>query len=374
MGDGITLGFGYTPVSLYTSLPALRLLVPKKLWLDYGQLNDGVRVISQKRKNNVTSLGLQYPVIAWEYDGQEDSADVAAGNTSARTCLDEFIELQTATDEAVLGFVKKWGVLDFCKWASDYVLEGYGSVNRYAKISELESEIDFREALDSTYTFTEWQIDRRLLRYWQSEHREEEAVFQVLSEPVETYRIHAQQVAAMIRIAAGLNHGELGSSDDWHTAQFIDNPKLNVIMDGMGAKHEPPPSPPQQVRQALPPNDLSAQKWWLSEIVNEWMRRAQVRPMLFWGRSEHAEIGLDENGPFSHARSVSVKRLLALQLATTIGGRFYRCPICRRWIAVKPDERKPREGKPCDDRTCKSEAVSRRVKRHREKKKGIEAT
>ncbi len=369
--------FEEVPINISSHPQSLRLLVPRKVWIEPVPPEGGVRTIFHMRMNRTISMNLTYPVIAWEFDSDEESGDGADGTNSPRTCLEDFLELADATDEAVLSFVGKWGVLDFCKWATEQVLEGCGTNDRQTEISRLQDNLHLNLDLVPTYTFAEAERDKRLIQYWQNEHREEEIVVRVFMEPVEAYRIYAREAAAMIRVAACLFNNGKGSDADWKQIVTGDNPLLSRVMDQNGTLFCGLPSPPASLADELS-DAISQERYWLAEVVNDWLGRANIQLAFFWGKLPHVELGLSQNDDYSRVLSVSCKNRLVLQLMTTLCSRFHWCRYCNdgkgKWHPYDHKVSKKRKGAICESKTCKSDALCERVRKCRASKKATEAS
>jgi hypothetical protein len=87
-------------------------------------------------------------------------------------------------------------------------------------------------------------------------------------EPVATWLGYASQARAILKVAAVLHEGKLGSNDDWRQIHMGQDRR---VMPPGGA----PPSD-------IPPGDLAEQRQYLTGAVNWWLKLGGIQPELQW--------------------------------------------------------------------------------------------
>lgn len=306
------------------------------------------------------------PHISWQ-------DNTAREGPNPEGCIEAFLQLTEATDDEVLGFCKKWGVLAVEKQHRVHVGKvDYGL--RAAEWENLISPAQDEELNDAILQTADWNAE---LSATIGQGEEEQSWY---AEPSNVYRIYARQLKAFLVLSTDVFEGKQTQPQDWQVAMLPKKPKAF-----------------QWPVELQPQPDLDIQRHFLSLLVTEWINKIGTYPRLRWEGSKRPVVGLDgarrykdssldqlrklRNAEYSMLRSVGMPdgdwinrqanlfTVLTLQMVamlTTQGG-IYRCDLCGQFF--NQPERKPRSDKKryCG-KDCKDEA-HREVVRQAYKKK-----
>jgi hypothetical protein len=181
--------------------------------------------------------------------------------------LTDFMRLHDATDEGILTYARRWGVLGLCEHGlpcshnqyPDGLLHGVRPCLPMLATSPRNAESDIR-----------------------------------LKEPVAAWRMWSRKAQSLINIGARLNQGKLARVEDWQT--------LKELRDfGLGATESEP----------FMANVANARAE-LGDTLDGWISIGQVRPRISW-QKDKARFSLDavSSGP-------NLFGILALNIAVAI--------------------------------------------------------
>ncbi len=216
-----------------------------------------------------------------------------------------FLKLGEAGDDKIREYAAKWGVLSICRH----------------QLPSSHSRSHLRPAGCDP------------LGYRDDPQRE-------TYEPIEKWRMFSRQAVALLKISYALRLGQIPSDLDWATA-YEKNPD-------------------ERARNV--PRDPVAGAIRLSQIINEWVALAAVRPVFEWHVGSKPSISFGSRGLFG---------AIALQLcfAVSQSDGFIICTHCR--TPFQKRERAPKSGQRPFCPECRAGGIPKRYSAHdaRERKK-----
>lgn len=288
------------------------LNVPPVVTLDQSDLVWDIPLEETGYDIEIKGKRVRESVFRWEH--REPTAETLQG----------FINLDS--DESILAYARKWGVLGLCEhrlpfghnWGPSLPL--YSKKHRAPYETENERYTRGRGPCGTGYSHASGVNGR---------------------EPLEVWRHFAKQALALLIIAEDLNAGELtledkvqGSDLEWHLAT-MGMPKAMA---------------------------LSINRFLVSNVVNEWLALGAVRPFLVWEMTNEAlnlvkrhNKGVAPNRVREFARPrpaialatqnpCNLFTVLATQLMFRIGGpnRMGHCAACKQWFEPEAGNRGPK--------------------------------
>lgn len=259
------------------------------LWGTTGiELADGVdRPLAADEFSVPIDLRLENETLVWSWLKGAHQVHSGPG------LLDQFVQLSDVSDERILAYARRWGLLILCE--QHHLPIGHNQPLRFAApMSAAGASCNLqRRASDYSYL-----------------------------EATEDWRHFARQARALISIAARLHGRQLGAAADWA-----------LVYERTGRE-----GPPGQ-------GILEAERFALTLVVNEWLVLGSVRPQFHWdsGRTTMPAITLGGGGLFG---ALAVQLMLAvsmtdgLALCSACGAPFvptrrprpderHYCPTCR---------------------------------------------
>ena len=222
---------------------------------------------------------------------------------AAHKTFSRFVDLRNASDEDVLRFARRWGVLDLCKAHHLPRVHAYST----GGCAPLRKE----------------------------------------GEPVSEWRNFANVAFALLGISQGLNEGELGKLEFWQLL-IADDRLIRMTYDRLsGEPWKPSRKEFEEAKQQ--------EKSMVSRVVNKWLQLGDVRPNMAW-ESVEPTIKL---GPGSLFGALAVHLL-------ELSGRYLiaDCTGCRTFY--HPTMR-PKSGQDRYCQTCRDADVPVAMAKHRKK-------
>ena len=250
----------------------------------------------------------------WLLDG-EVARDAIVTRSNAeqqgRGILDEFILLSDAPPETILEYARTWGVLELCR-------HNLPACHEFA----LNKHLRFPSPLAEPKTWrTEPPPDPRQCR-------------PLGCEPLATWQLLSRQAKALLNVAADLQRGRLGRSEDWAL----------LLREGV-----------------TPADSLDAHRSCARDVLEDWLSLGRVKPSIDDITGRLTWTGADLFGE------------LAVQMALAgegLDGQVF-CISCGKPYA--PKRLVIRRGfNYCPAEKCQRRAVAERAQRYRNKKNAAE--
>jgi hypothetical protein len=231
------------------------------------------------------------------------------------TLLPRFAALANATDDQVLAFAQRWGVLEIC---------GHGRPSSHSE-ADRQPDLCFPRPVDEQLT--------------------------TFSEPVDAWRALAREVRGIVKVAAALHAGRRATVADWAdiAGATIAAQVEHLVETGGDADRGP----------ARLGQEVNFDRRVLTGVVEMWLREGAVRPHVQWGKRTPG-VELAGWGLFG-ALAVQL-----LQVVSRIDG-LITCSGCGK--AYLPKRRpNPNRDHYCPDCGVKAawRKASRRYRRHGE--------
>ncbi len=314
----------------------LSMTAAQKEWelggLQFGR-SDGYGFLTVPAKVNLNNTKDR---LVWVFNSPPDYAGTVLATAEV---LNTFLQLGSATPEAILDFARSWGLLRLCKHGlpATHSHSPYGSVY-------------FGE--DSAYVLERYPYCRPLGTSALDDNQG--------YEPISDWRQISRMAKALIDIVAKLNQDELGREDDWNV--LYERSTMNRIGQNI-------------VQQRLD----------CVSVVNTWLRVADLKPQLVydWNPFDHEwksmkvadtprlREGTHIRFETDHFRGSSLFAHLACQLMTiALGHGVAVCSACGKMYG--PRKRKPKHGQnnycgKCGVKAARRDASSRyRARRRKE--------
>jgi hypothetical protein len=244
-------------------------------------------------------LDTRRSMLVWSYVKGERL--VPAGDSQI---LEKFITLSTASDEAILAYAKKWGVLGLC--------EEHGL----------------------PYTHNQPSLDGRGGCFWHS--ADESGRF--FMEPLDEWRRYSRAAHALIQIAAAIALGKPGPEEAW----LIFFPQFNGSLQLTGS--------PEKVAKPW----LIDSRFHFQRLIDGWIKAGDVGPHFHWNKNtKQWQIDLTGRG------CPNLFGLLSIQLMLAVAQKdgFAICSACHK--SYIPEKQPPANRRRyCQN--CRKNGVSRR--------------
>ncbi len=252
--------------------------------------------------------------------------------------LELFVRLADGSNEEILSFATRFGVLYICEEhglpqshyvSSDAVGAGFHVRSPDLEINDPEIQKIDRDLVDESRA----HYVALYARGFTNRCRLTVLNTGEYSEPLGAWRYYARQARALLSLAGDLRAGEPGKGEDWE------------VFYGFPLSQN---------------SSLSDRKWFVSLIVDEWLELGGVRPHLTWA-DRGCEIAFGSRTLFG---------TLATQLLLTVAtdGAIAICASCGRFFRPV---RHPRPGQQsyCREPTCGHAAAVRSAARRYQRRR-----
>jgi hypothetical protein len=245
--------------------------------------------------------------------------------------LTAFLRLSDASDQEIAAYARRWGVLGLCTHGLPC------SHNQY--LFGFDDGIGF--CLPVILPRSQGSP------FW-------------FQEPLELWRAWSRKAQALLNIAVQLNQGNRALWEDWNVIKEI---RTSGLTDSKGI--------PAEARRLAWMKDITSERKEMSEELDTWISRGQVRPRASWNTSAtHSRTPVAWRfSPDTVSRGPNLFGLLALNIVHTIAGSG--SAVCSACARSYPRDRRPDPGRRNYCEECRAKGMPERdaAREYRARKK-----